>query len=148
VFVRELFFPSTKYSVKLSTRQFHVYFSQPISCIKLTLPAELKCYFLARSGDFSVGIETGLQSGKRGAVIRFLTEEGNFSLSKAFRAAVRGPAAFCLISTADSFSGVKGEERESDHSLSPNAAVNNVWRYTSAYPVILHGVHRDIFMPF
>lgn len=38
---------------------------------------------------------------------------------------------FCLIGTRGSFSRVKGEKREGVYSLSPNAAVNNAWRYTS-----------------
>jgi hypothetical protein len=101
-----------------------------------------KCYVLVRIGDISVGINTGLHSGKRGAVTRFLTGAGNFSLSKDFR------AVFCLIGTRRSFSSVKGEKREAVHSLSPNAAVNGAWRYASASPVFLHGVHMDTFMPF
>jgi len=74
--------------IEINYRQFHVYFSQPITCIKWTLTIELKCYIIVRSGDTSVGIETGLQSRKRGAVVRFLTGAGKSSLSKAIRAAV------------------------------------------------------------
>jgi hypothetical protein len=143
VLVIELFFPSTKYSVKLRTGQFHVYFSQPITCIKWTLPAELNCCVLVRSGDTSVGIETGLQSGKRGTVIRFLTGAGSFSLSKAFRSAVGIQPAFCFNRYPWLFLRGKGKKREADHSLSPNA-----WPYTSASSVFLHGLHRDTFKPF
>ena len=52
--------------------------------------------------------------------------------------------AFCLIGTRGSFFRVKGEKREAFHSLSPNAAFNNAWRYTSASPMFFHGVQ----MPF
>jgi hypothetical protein len=130
---------------QLSRGQFHVYFSQSITW---TLTTELKCYVLVRSGDISVGIETELQSGKRGTVIRFLTGAGNCSLSKAFRADVWVHPAFCLICTRGSFSRVKGEKREAVRSLSPNASVSNAWRYTSSSLVFLHGMQRDTFMPF
>jgi hypothetical protein len=85
--------------VKIDTGQFHVYFSKPTTCIKCTVPTELKCHVFVRSEDISVDIETGLQSGKRRAIIRFLTGAGNSFLSKAIIAAVGVDPPFCLRGT-------------------------------------------------
>jgi hypothetical protein len=44
-----------------------------------------------------------------------------------------------------SLPGVKRPERDVDHAPPSSAQATNEWSYTSAPPICLHGVVRDIF---
>jgi hypothetical protein len=68
-----------------------------------------------------------------------LAGAGNFSLHHCVKTGSEAHPTSYLMENRGSLPGDKAAGHEADHSPPSSAVVKNVWRYTSAPPVRLHG---------